>query len=89
MGETKSMLRAIINGQSAMKEELLAEIHKVDQKVEHKFDILSKELRKVEINLTRRIDKIWLQVARLEDNTPTREDIDDLDNRVKKLELYN
>jgi hypothetical protein len=40
----------------------------------------------VESNLTKRIDKIGPQVARLEDDTPTREEFDDLDNRVKKLE---
>ena len=89
MDDTKSMLRAIINGQSAMKQELLGEIGKVDDKVEkldQKVDSLSEELKKVESNLTKRIDKIGLQVARLEDDTPTREEIDNLDSRVKKLE---
>jgi hypothetical protein len=40
----KSMLRAPINGQSAMKQELLGEIRKVDDKVEkldQKVDSLS------------------------------------------------
>ena len=89
MDETKSMLRAIINGQSAMKQELLGEIRKVDDKVEkldQKVDSLSEELKKVESNLTKRINKIGLQVARLEDDTPTREEFADLNSRVKKVE---
>jgi hypothetical protein len=44
MNETKSMLRVIINGQSAMKQELLGEIRKLADKVEkldQKVDSLS------------------------------------------------
>jgi hypothetical protein len=40
----------------------------------------------MEVKLTKRIDKIGLQAASLEDDTPTGEEIDDLDGRVKKLE---
>lgn len=89
MDDTKSMLRAIINGQSAMKQELLGEIRKVDEKVEkldQKVGILSLELKRVESNLTKRIDKIGLQVARLEEDTPKREEFEDLAGRVNKLE---
>src|SRR5688572_9058134 len=93
MDDTKNMLRAIINGQSAMKEELVGEIRKVNKKIEdvrsdlsHKIDTLSEQLNAVETNLTRRVDKLGLQLAGLEDDAPTREEIDNLDNRVKKLE---
>jgi archaellum component FlaC len=89
MDNTKNMLRAIINGQSAMKQELLGEIRKVDDKVEKldkKVDTLGQELKRVESNLTKRIDKIGLQVSRLEDDAPPREEFDDLDSRVNKLE---
>ena len=93
MDDTKKMLRAIINGQSAMKSELLEEIHKVDkkvdkvdQKVDQRFDSLSEKIKSVETNLTGRIDKLGLQIARLEDDSPTREELDDLDKRVSKLE---
>lgn len=82
MDDTKIMFRAIINGQSSMKSELLQKIGLVGKKV----DKLDEKVDKVEKNLTERIDKIGLQVARLEDDTPTREDHDNLEERVGKLE---
>ncbi len=89
MEDTKKMLQAVINGQSAMKEELIAAIRKVDQKVDHvdqKVDSLSEKLKKVESNLTARLDKLGLQIARLEDDAPTRDEFDELDKRVIMLE---
>ncbi|MEO5886519.1 MAG: hypothetical protein ABIQ77_02555 [Anaerolineales bacterium] len=56
MDDTNKMLRAIINGQSVMKSELLGEIRKIDKKV----DGLGKKLDHVEKRLTERIDKIGL-----------------------------
>jgi len=82
MDDTKKMLTAIINGQSAMKRELFQKIDKVDGKV----DKLGMKIDKVEKNLTKRIDKIGLQLAYLEDDAPTREEYDGLENRVGKLE---
>ena len=82
MDETKKMLRVIINGQSAMKEELLGEIRKVDKKVNK----LDSKIDGVEKRLTKRIDKIGLQVARLEDDAPTRDEFDNLEKRVTKVE---
>ncbi len=76
------MLRVIINGQSAMKSELIMKIDNVDKKV----DKVREDLRDVEKNLTKRIDKIGLQVAKLEDDTPTIEEFDGLEKRVGKLE---
>lgn len=86
MDDTKKMFRTIINGQSAMKSELLIKIDKLDHKLDTKFDILDKKIDGVEERLTKRIDKIGLQVARLEDDTPTREEFDGLESRVGKLE---
>ena len=82
MDKTQKMLQAIINGQSAMKSELLGEIRKVDKKV----DSLDKKIDQVEKTLTERIDKIGLQVANLEDDTPTREEYNELVKRVTKVE---
>ena len=93
MDDTKKMLRAIINGQSAMKSELLGEIQNVEKKLSAeignlKTDLggLRRETKEGFEKLTRRIDKIGLQVARLEDDTPTRDEFDDVDSRLKKLE---
>jgi hypothetical protein len=82
MDDTKKMLQTIINGQSAMKSELLGEIKKVDLRI----DVLAKEMKEGFEKLTERVDKIGLQVARLEDDTPTRDEFDDVDSRLKKLE---
>jgi chromosome segregation ATPase len=89
MDNTQKMLRAIINGQSAMKSELLGEIRKVDKKVdslEGKVDALDKKIDQAEQRLTARIDKIGLQIARLEDDAPTIEEHDKLEKRVTKIE---
>lgn len=82
MNDTQKMLQAIINGQTTLKGELLAKIDKVDQKV----DRLDEKLDKVEKNLTSRIDKLGRQLAYLEDDTPTREEYDELEKRVDKIE---
>lgn len=78
MDDTKKMLKLIINGQSQMKAELLGEIKKIDKKVDSKFDRLDKKIDGVEVRLTKRIDKIGKAVAFLEDDTPTREEFDEL-----------
>ena len=93
MDDPKEMLRAIINGQSAMKSELLGEIQKVEKKLSTeignlKTDLgsLRRETKEGFEKLTERVDKIGLQVARLEDDTPTRNEFDDVDARLKKLQ---
>lgn len=80
MDDTKKMFRTIINGQSAMKSELLVEIRRLDKKV----DKLDLKIDGAEKRLTQRIDKIGLQVAKLEDDTPTIEEFDKLKNKVDK-----
>lgn len=82
MNDTQKMLQAIINGQSAIKQELSGKIDKVDKKV----DGLGEKLDKVEKNLTKRIDKLGMQLAYLEDDTPTREEYNNLEKRVDKVE---
>ncbi|OGE33855.1 hypothetical protein A3C59_01970 [Candidatus Daviesbacteria bacterium RIFCSPHIGHO2_02_FULL_36_13] len=82
MNDTQKMLQAIINGQSAIKQELSGKIDKIDLKV----DKLDEKLDKVEKNLTSRIDKLGRQLAYLEDDAPTREEHDNLEKRVVKVE---
>jgi hypothetical protein len=93
MDDTKSMLRAIINGQSALKQELLGRIDKLEKKADsnheslsNKIDKVDGQLSKVGANLTKRIDQLGLQLAELEDDAPTREEFNELDERVTKLE---
>ena len=76
------MLKAVINGQSSLKQELLKEIGKVRSDVlEHK-----RETKYGFNELTKRVDKIGKQVAYLEDDAPTREEHDELEKRVGKVE---
>ena len=47
---------------------------------------VKEDLKKVESNLTKRIDKIGLQAANLEDDAPTVKEFDRLEKRVTKVE---
>ena len=80
MSDTK-MLRAIINGQSSLKEELLKKIDGVDKKV----DELKIEVKDTRKSLTLRIDKLGLQLAELSDDAPTVDEFDKLEKRVAKV----
>ncbi|MBI2034627.1 MAG: hypothetical protein HYT11_02740 [Candidatus Levybacteria bacterium] len=73
------MLQVIINGQHALKREILERIDKVDRKLDGKID-------SVEKNLVGRIDKLGRQLAYLEDDTPTNEEFNALEKRVDKIE---
>ncbi len=91
MNDTQKMLQDIINGQSTIKQELLSKIDEVDKKVDRldaKVAGLDGKIDKVEKRLTQRLDKIGSQLAYLEDDTPTREEYDDLEKRVDKIEKY-
>lgn len=80
--DTQQMLRAIINGQSSFRQEVLSKFDKLDQK----FNGLDGKIDQVEKRLTERIDKLGKQLAYLEDDTPTREEFDKLETRVDKIE---
>lgn len=82
MDDTKKMFQKIINGQSAMKSELLVKISRLEEKVDKGFDEMKTQFRQVH----KRIDKIGLQAARLEDDAPTIEEFDRLEKRVSKFE---
>lgn len=79
------MLQAIINGQSSFRQEVLKKIDKVDEKVEKLGERLEGKIDGVEKNLTDRLDKLGRQLAYLEDDTPTREEFDNLEKRVGKM----
>lgn len=80
--DLKKMLVSVANGQSAMKQELLKEIKELrDQLTEHKI-----ETREGFEQVNKRIDILGKQLAYLEDDTPTREEHDELVARVEKVE---
>lgn len=88
MDDTNKMLRAIMNGQSAMKAELLGKIEIIDEKIDRldkKIDSVKLELKNDLKKLTKRINVIGLSEARLEDDTPTREEFDKLERKVDIL----
>lgn len=85
MNDTQTMLRAIINGQSSFRQEVLGRIDKMEKSLDGKMDGLDEKIDRVEKNLTSRIDKIGGQLAYLEDDTPTREEFDNLEQRVDKI----
>jgi hypothetical protein len=90
MLDTQKMLRAIINGQSALKQEVLAEVGKLRKEMQlgfEKVDIRFGELeKKVEKNGTR-IDKLGISLASLEDDAPTRSEFRKLQKKVSRIEL--
>ena len=87
------MLRAIINGQSAMKSEILGKIGKLDGKIEQLDKKLTNRIDKLEKKanigfkgINGRIDKLGKSLAYLEDDTPTRDEFDNLEKRVTNAE---
>lgn len=83
--DTQRMLWTIINGQSAFRQEVLGKIDKIDGKVDSVGERLAGKIDSVEKNLTERIDKLGKQLAYLEDDTPTREEYDELEKRVEGI----
>jgi septal ring factor EnvC (AmiA/AmiB activator) len=89
MNDVQKMFRTIVNGQSAMKSELLGEIKKLDKKI----DGIHKEVQDLRVETkegfreaNKRIDRIGFSVANLEDDAPTVEEFGKLKVRVTHLE---
>ena len=80
--DTQKMLRTIINGQSAFRQEVVSKIDNLGLKLTKKIDEVSKDLK----DLTGRVDNIGKQLAYLEDDAPTRDEFSTLEKRVNKLE---
>ena len=83
---TQQMLRAIINGQSSFRQEFSSRLDKLEKKLTERIDNLDTKIDGVEKRLTKRIDSIGKQLAYLEDDTPTREEFDKLEQRVDNLD---
>jgi len=80
MTDTK-MLQAIIAGQKALEERL-------GVKIEKEIKGVRKDVQEVKVQVIKngkRLDRIGLQLARLEDDAPTIEEFDNLEKRVTKI----
>ncbi len=84
MDELKQMLKAVIKGQNALREEFNIKFAKSDKKI----DVLRKEMKEGFAEVNKRLDKQGTQLAYLEDDAPTREEHDDLEKRVEKIEVH-
>ncbi len=70
--DSHKMLQKVLDGQGTIRKD----IKNLDVKING-----------VEERLTKRIDKLGLQIANLEDDAPTIEEFDKLEKRVKKVEV--
>ena len=86
MDKTQKMLQTVINGQSAVKSELLGEIGKLRNDMNKGFEYTNNKMDKGFKNVNERIDKLGKSLAYLEDDAPTVEEFDKLKKRVTKVE---
>lgn len=86
--EIKKMQRAMINGISAIKGELLGEITGLRKDMEKGFKEVNEKIDKVDTNLTTRINYLGKQLNALDEDAPTGEDFTKLVKRVDKLDKY-
>ncbi|MBN1168412.1 hypothetical protein JXA63_00825 [Candidatus Woesebacteria bacterium] len=86
MDDVKKMFQKIVNGQSAMKQEILKGIKKVEDKLTSRIDGLEKKTEKGFKEVNSRLDKQGKSLAYLEDDAPTVEEFDKLEKRVAKIE---
>lgn len=81
---TQQMLRAILNGQSSFRQEILKRFDGLEERVDGLEVRLDIKIDNLEKRLTNRIDRLGKQLAYLEDDTPTREEFDKLEKKVAK-----
>jgi hypothetical protein len=86
MNEFKKMLTAMVNGQAAFRAEMRKRFDELDKKFDTRINNLEQKVDKGFGEVHERLDKIGLQVARLEDDAPTREEHVVLEKRVVKIE---
>lgn len=86
MDDTQKMFKLLVNGQSTMKSDLLTRIDKLDKKLSDRIDGLDKKMDKGFKEVTQRIDKLGKSLAYLEDDAPTRDEFDNLEVKVTKIE---
>ena len=93
MDDNRKILQAILNGQNALKQELVSKIDRLGERLDGRIDgldgrmyRLEGKIDQVEKNLTKRIDSLGKSLAYLEDDAPTREEFDNLEKKVNKID---
>lgn len=90
MDDVQKMFQMLVNGQSTMKGDLLTRIDKLDKKLSDRIDgvenSLSKKMDKGFKEVNDRIDKLGKSLAYLEDDAPTRDEFNNLEAKVVKIE---
>jgi archaellum component FlaC len=90
--EIKEMLKAAVNGQHALKAELLREISMLRKETNSGFKKVNAQFKKVDTRfdeVNNRLDKQGKQLAYLDEDAPTHDEFEDLEKRVKKIEQYH
>lgn len=82
------LFRALVNSQSAMKAELLAEISKHRAETQKGFKEVNKKMDNGFKEVNNRVDKLGHELFVLNEDAPTNEDFNKLVKRVDKLEKY-
>ena len=89
MDEIKEMLKAVINGQHALRAEMIDKIFSLEHKMEKGFAEGDKRFAEVDtrfVEVNERLDRQGKQLAYLEEDAPTREEHNILEKRVEKIE---
>ncbi len=86
MDEVKKMFQTLVNGQSSLKQEILKELKKVNTRIDAVDSGLRTDMKKGFTKIVKRLDVIGKTVAFLEEDTPTRDEYDELEKRVDKIE---
>lgn len=91
--KTQTMLRTIINGQSAMKSELLTKIDRSHNGLLTKINEIHKEVQNLKKEtkegfkkVNKRIDTIGMHLENVDEDAPTHDEFDKLEKRVTKVE---
>lgn len=88
INELKTMVRAIINGQSSMKADILKKLGDRITKVEAQVSEHRKETKRGFKDINNRADLIGKQLNALDEDAPTNDDFSTLVKRVDRLEKY-
>lgn len=88
INELKTMVRAIINGQSSMKADILKKLGDRITKVETQVSEHRKETKCGFKDINNRADLIGKQLNALDEDAPVGDDFTNLVKRVTKLEKY-